>query len=111
MKKFIYPIVLFSDKTNNSYTILFPDLDIVACGDTVEEAYTLAEDYLKAYLEFANKMEATVPDATKFEDALKLNPQRFVLLADAEVGEDLVLTPQEETYKNFVEKYLVDAEE
>ena len=111
MKKFIYPIVLFSDKTDKTYTVLFPDLDIVACGETVEEAYTLAEDYLQAYLEFATKMDAEVPEPTKYEDAIKLNPQRFVLLADAVVTDGLALTSQEENYKNFVEKYLVDTEE
>ena len=111
MKKFIYPVVLFSDKTDKTYTVLFPDLDIVACGETVEEAYVQAEEYLKAYLEFASKMGATVPEATKYEDALKLNPQRFVLLADTDVEDGLSLNSQEEAYKNFVQKYLVDAEE
>ena len=111
MKNFIYPIVLFSDKTDNTYTILFPDLDIVACGETVEDAYYEAGDYLKSYLEFAVKMGADIPVATKYEDALKLNPQRFVLLADADVPDELSLTPQEEGYKNFVQKYLVNSEE
>ena len=111
MKNFIYPIVLFSDKTDNTYTILFPDLDIVACGETVEEAYFEAEDYLKSYLEFAVKMGAEIPESTKYEDALKLNPQRFVLLADADVADGLTLTSQEEGYKNFVQRYLVDSEE
>ena len=111
MKKFIYPVVLFSDKVDNTYTVLFPDLDIVACGESVEDAYLEAEDYLQAYMEFANKMDSSIPEATKYEDALKLNPQRYVLLADAEVEDGLDLTPQEAEYKNFVQRYLVDSEE
>ena len=109
MKKFIYPTVLFFDKTDNVYTILFPDLDIVACGETVEDAYLAAEDYLQSYLEFASKMDADLPEATKFEDATKLNPQRFVLLADAEISTNLQLSKQEEGYKNFVKRYLVNS--
>ena len=111
MKKYVYPVILFSDADDKSYTVLFPDLDIVASGDTVEEAYLEAEDYLKAYLEFANKMGSVVSNPSTYLETEKMNPKRIVLLADAEISGELNLSPEEEEYKNFVQKYLTTSEE
>ena len=90
---------------------MFPDLDIVASGDTVEEAYLEAEDYLKAYLEFASKMNSQISSPSTYLETEKMNPKRIVLLADAEINGFLDLTPEEEEYKNFVQKYLTVAED
>jgi len=106
MKKYVYPVILFTDADNKSYTVLFPDLDIVASGETVEEAYLEAEDYLKAYLEFAGKMNSQISSPSTFIETEKMNPKRTVLLAGAEVSDQLNLTKEEEEYKNFVQKYL-----
>ena len=111
MKKYVYPVILFSDADNKSYTVLFPDLDIVASGETVEEAYLDAEDYLKSYLEFATKMENDIVAPTSFVDTQKMNPKRVVLLADAEVSGRIVLSQEEEGYKNFIQKYLYTSED
>ena len=111
MKKYVYPVILFTDSENKGYTILFPDLDIVASGDTVEEAYLEAEDYLKAYLEFASKMNSQISSPSTYLETEKMNPKRIVLLADAEINGFLDLTPEEEEYKNFVQKYLTVAED
>jgi len=111
MKKYVYPVILFSSADDKSYTVLFPDLDVVASGETVEEAYLEAEDYLKAYLEFAGKMQSQIASPSTYIETEKMNPKRIVLLADAEVSEELNLTPEEEEYKNFVQKYLTTSEE
>lgn len=111
MKKYVYPVILFESDESKSYTVLFPDLDIVASGDTVEEAYLEAEDYLKSYLEFASKMESEIASPTSFVDAEKMNPKRNVLLADAEINGDVAMSKEEEDYKNFIQKYLYDAED
>ena len=111
MKKYVYPVILFSDTNNKNYTVLFPDLDIVASGETVEEAYLEAEDYLKAYLEFANKMNSQVANPSTYLETERMNPKRIILLADAEISGDLNLSPEEEEYKNFVQKYLITSEE
>jgi len=111
MKKYVYPVILFTDAQNKSYTVLFPDLDIVASGETVEEAYLEAEDFLKSYLEFAIKMNSQVSSPSTYEETEKMNPKRIVLLADAEVSENFQLTPKEAEYKNFVQKYLYTSED
>lgn len=111
MKKYVYPVILFADTDKNSYTVLFPDLDIVATGETVEEAYLEAEDYLKAYLEFASKMNSQISNPSTYVETEKMNPKRIILLADAEISGELQLSPEEEEYKNFVQKYLTNAED
>lgn len=111
MKKYVYPVILFTDAEEKSYTVLFPDLDIVSSGETVEEAYLEAEDFLKAYLEFAGKMESEITAPSTYADTEKLNPKRTVLLADAQVADGLVLTQEEQEYKNFLQKYVYDSED
>lgn len=111
MKKYVYPVILFADAENKNYTVLFPDLDIVASGDTVEEAYLEAEAYLESYLEFASKMKTQIAHPSTYLETEKMNPKRIVLLTDAQVADNLVLTEEEEAYKNFVEKYLYTAED
>lgn len=106
MKKFVYPVILFADAEKKYYTVLFPDLDIVASGETVEQAYIAAGDYLQSYLEFAGKMNTEITSPSTFEDTQALNPKRIVLLADAEVGEEFKLTAEEVEYKNFLQGYV-----
>ena len=110
MKKYVYPVILFEDAEKKYYTVLFPDLDIVASGETVEDAYLEAEDYLKSFLEFAEKMNSKISLPSTYLDTEKLNPKRIVLLADAETKGDYTLTDEEVTYKNFIAKYVTDAE-
>ena len=45
MKQFLFPAVFI--KTENEYTVVFPDLNITTEGDTLEEAYLFAKDYLR----------------------------------------------------------------
>ena len=111
MNKYVYPVILFADAENKNYTVLFPDLDIVASGETVEDAYLEAEDYLKAYLEFAVKMGSQISSPSTYIEIEKLNPKRVVLLTNAEVSNKLNLTKEEEEYKNFVQKYLYTSED
>ena len=106
MKKYVYPVILFADAEKKYYTVLFPDLDIVASGETVEEAYLAAGDYLESYLEFAGKMETQITTPSTYEDTQKLNPKRIVLLADAEVDSEFQLTDEEVQYKNFLQGYV-----
>lgn len=113
MKKYVYPAILFESEEENVkvYNIFFPDLDIVSSGETVEEAFLGAEDYLQAYLKIAVKMESQIPAPSTFEETEKMNPKRYILLASGEVEDIYQLTPDEEKYKNFVKKYLVSTED
>ena len=109
MEKFVYPMVLFTSKDNQGYTVLYPDLDIVTSGETVEDAYLRAKDYLKSFLEIATKCESTLSDASTYTEAQGLNPKRIILLADADLDTGkVVLTKKEKEYNNFMKKFLYE---
>ena len=51
MKKFVYPAVLFYDKTEKQYTIAMFDIEVFAEGKTVEEALNNLKEAIELYLE------------------------------------------------------------
>ena len=54
----VYPACFF--KEINSYSVIFPDLNwLTTCGDSLEEAMTMAVDCLAGYL-YTNQKEGTV---------------------------------------------------
>lgn len=109
MEKYVYPMVLFASSEGQGYTVLFPDLDIVTTGDTVEEAYLRAQDYLQSFLDMATKFESALSEASTYDETKGLNPKRIVLLTDASAQNDnLVLTKREKKYKNFMKDFLYD---
>lgn len=109
MKKCIYPLVVYADKEDQSYLGLFPDIDVASSGNTIEETFLDAIDNLKSYLVLANKFEADIPSASTYEETTTLNPKRVVLLSMVEVDMDsLVLTPQEQQYKEMLKKMIVE---
>jgi len=111
MEKYVYPVILFNSEEEKSYTVLIPDLDIVASGDTVESAFLSAEDYLETFLDFAGKMGTVVSSATSFEDTQKMNPKRIVLLVDAPKNGVQELSSTEQQYKNFVAQFVCQSED
>lgn len=111
MKKYVYPVILFFSEEEKNYTVLIPDLDIVASGETVEKAYLSAEDYLETFLDFAEKMESPISPATTFVDIQRMNPKRIILLVDAETEGGKNLSSDEQNYKNFVAQFVCQSED
>lgn len=112
MKKCVYPLIVYADRTDNCYVGIFPDLDVVSSGATVEETYLSALDSLKVYLEFASKMDYELSNATTYEEAVIMNPKRIVLLGGVEIDVDkFELSQADQNYKNFVKNLLEDKED
>jgi len=108
MKRFVYPMVIFENKNDKEFTALFPDLDIVTSGNTVEEAYVKGKDYLDAYLDMATKFEADFASPSTYAEAEGMNPKRIVLLADSKVkDENITLSAEEASYKAFVKNVII----
>ncbi|WP_293969259.1 type II toxin-antitoxin system HicB family antitoxin [uncultured Ruminococcus sp.] len=63
----IYPACFYKEK-EGGYSVIFPVLGIATCGDTVEEAMTMAIDCLAGYLYDAKISGETVPEPPKMED-------------------------------------------
>ena len=107
MKRFVYPMVVFEDKDAGEYTVLFPDLDIVTSGNTVEEAYLKGRDYLESYISMAIKFESDLSNPCTYTEAKGMNPKRIVLLADSKVeNQNITLSQEEASYNTTVKRFI-----
>lgn len=105
MKKLVYPLVLSEDTIEGGYVAKFPDLDIITDGNTVEEAYLRAKDYLQAFVDLTLKYDNELEPATPFNNVSVKNSKRIVLLSDANAKKPETLSAKEKCYKDFVQKY------
>lgn len=84
-------------KEENGYSVIFPDLnDLATCGNTLDNALSMAVDCLAGYLYWLRKDGETAPTASPVE---KINP--------AKIAEELEILPE----KAFVNIITVDVEE
>lgn len=67
--KFIYPAIFYKDLESDGYSIVFPDINQGAtCGDDIEEAYYMAEDFLGLALYDDYISGKTLPPASKIQE-------------------------------------------
>ena len=110
MRRYIYPMVLFADE-NDLYTALYPDLNLLASGFSIEDVYSRATDYLGFFLTSSLKYDAKIASQSSYAEIQALNPQKIVLLGCAEVDEDaIVLNDEEEADKNFLKEFVFTEE-
>jgi predicted RNase H-like HicB family nuclease len=90
----IYPACFF--KEENGYSVVFPDLNwLSTCGETIDEAMTMAVDCLAGYLYTCEKDGDDIPVPSKIAD---INP--------AEVAEQI--SPEDPVGEAFVNMVSVD---
>jgi hypothetical protein len=103
-------MVLFTDE-NDLYTALYPDLNLLASGFSIEDVYSRATDYLGFFLTSSLKYDAKIASQSSYAEIQALNPQKIVLLGCAEVDEDsIILTEEEEADKNFLKEFVFTEE-
>ena len=106
MKRYVYPMVLFTDE-NETYAALYPDLNLLASGFSIEDVYVRANEYLDFYIVSSLKYETNIANASTYSEIQALNPNRIVLLGSAVVDEDaIVLTDEEQMKKNFLNEFV-----
>ena len=106
MKRYIYPMVLFTDE-NEQYTALYPDLNLLASGFTIEDVYARASEYLNFYITSSLKYESAIATTSTYAEIQALNPNRIVLLGSVFIDEDsIVLTEDEQANKNFLDEFV-----
>ena len=106
MKRYIYPMVLFTDE-NESYTALYPDLNLLASGFSIEDVYARANEYLDFYVVSAIKYGTKIVSGSTYSEIQALNPNRIILLGSAVIDEDvIVLTDEEQVEKNFLNEFI-----
>lgn len=80
MKQFLFPAVFVKDE--EGYTAIFPDLNISTEGETIEEAYLFAKDYLKVYCTYVVKFDLDIDTPSRYEKIVQKYPNDFVQLVD-----------------------------
>ena len=87
-QQFVYPAVLYYDEDNNNYAVAFNDLDIFTEGDSVEDAFKSAKEYLLAYLECSNHINNELETPTSYVVVKNNHQSDIVLLVDEEIDAD-----------------------
>ena len=111
MKRYIYPMVLFTDE-NDLYTALYPDLNLLASGFSIEDVYARANEYLGFFITSALKYDAKIAPTSTYTEIQALNPNRIVLLGSYYIDEDtIVLSEDEQVEKNFLNEFVFTEED
>lgn len=111
MKRYIYPMVLFTDE-NELYTALYPDLNLLASGSSIEDVYARATDYLEFYLTSALKYETQIASMSTYAEIQALNPKKIVLLGYVDIDDDgIILNEKEQAEKNFLDEFVFTEED
>jgi predicted RNase H-like HicB family nuclease len=80
MAHFVYPAIFYYDSDYDNYAVAFPDVNIYTDGDTMEEAYVNAQEYLLSYLDCCEQL-GTVPE----------QPSSFQKVVNDHKGENVML--------------------
>lgn len=81
MKQYVYPAVVYEN--DDKILIGYPDLDIYTEGNTIEESFLFAKEYLKVFLTTAIKHDMDFNLPTKFEKTVdKFKSAKYCLLID-----------------------------
>lgn len=89
----MYPACFF--KEENGYSVIFPDLELATCGETMEEAMAMAVDCLAGRLRWLKQDGDPIPE-----------PSQMNAIDLAEVSKELEIEPEEA----FVNMVSVDVE-
>lgn len=79
----IYPACFFEEESG--YSVIFPDLNLATCGETIEEAMTMAVDCLAGRLWWLKKDKEPIPkpssmdsiDALSISKELEIEPSKY----------------------------------
>lgn len=84
-QQFVFPAVLYYDEDSSNYAVAFNDLDVFTEGETVEDAFRSAKDYLEAYIKFSMHLNNEIELATSYLVVRENHSNDIVLLVDADV--------------------------
>lgn len=115
MKQITYPALFFYDKEYNDYVVEFSDICIYAEGDTMEEAYKTAQDYLRAYFDCCAELNKSANPPSNCDELLKMHPEGKVMLVSIDYDDKKSKNEEEptekENYTNVNEDILEDITE
>ena len=104
MKQYTYPAVFYYDDEYNDYAVEFSDICIYAEGDTMEDAYKNAQDYLVAYLDCCTELGVEPNTPNTFAIIENEHPNGKTMLVTVEYDDKKAkysITKAQETYTNL----------
>ncbi|MGI5842089.1 MAG: type II toxin-antitoxin system HicB family antitoxin [Christensenellales bacterium] len=87
MFHYVYPAVFYNHE--NEYQVLIPDINLTTSGATLDEAYLLAKDFLRAYFTYALKFDIATELPSSYValfEKCKNQENTYVMLIDALVA-------------------------
>ena len=92
-------------KEENGYSVIFPDLNYLAtCGQTFEEALTMAVDCLAGYLYWLQKDGEVAPAASPLDTIDPVEVARELEVSSEEVFVNIITVDVDEYAKTHFEK-------
>src|SRR5574344_428325 len=114
MKEYTYPAVFYYDDEYNDYAVEFSDICIYCEGDTVEEAYTNAQEYLTKYIETCEELGVVPNPPSNYDGILKMHPNgktMFVTINyESKKHDDSKMEKPQESYTNLNNDIVEDIE-
>lgn len=97
VSQFVYPAIFV--KNEDIVAVNFPDLGITTDGESYEEAFLFAKDFLHAYILYALRCDVELPEPSFFADIDDKNIFNKVMLLDTLIfSNDLENKNLEESY-------------
>lgn len=109
---FAYPACFY--KEENGYSVIFPDLDYLAtCGETLEEALSMAVDCLAGYLYWCIREAESIPQPSPLVDISVQDVARelefdfseaFVNIITADIAKMVDILPEDD--QKFAQEFI-----
>ena len=84
MAKFVYPAIFYYDNDYNTYAVALPDVNIYTEGDTIEDAYKNAQEFLLSYLDCCEQLNQSPENPSVFSEVVNTHKQDTVMLVSVE---------------------------
>ena len=76
---YLYPAIFYKDETGG-YSVAFYDLELATCGDTLQEAFIMAEEALTGRIHLMLKDNEKLPIPSEFANIKKPKEAEFITL-------------------------------
>jgi len=85
---FVYPAIVYNKTEDEPFVIVVPDVNIVAEGETIEDAVIDAKGQLKIYVQCVGKFNANLPKTSNFEEFREKYPKKPFMFVDTVVEDE-----------------------
>lgn len=104
MAHFVYPAIFYYDSDYQNYAVALPDVNIYTDGDTMEEAYKNAQEFLLSYLDCCEKLETAPETPSEFSVVASKHTAKNESVMLVSVDFEMKIATKN-TQENFFEEY------